>query len=712
MDSSNTAFRSVEQWKAAMTTLPDAHFFDLMRSVLGNIQSPFNKQRLIDDLSAFLSNKDIQKTISAYIDLDDHKIIAAIAALNEPCLSDLAVFFNGEYSYAELDPLVINLEERLIVYAVREGARNRLSLNPLLKKILLPFVSDNAVLFPCLMKCSAPDSGQSFFSVFNDTFLAAFLTFIAPEIHILKNDGTVRKNLLQKIQKIFPLGADVFVAALRHIGILTEGLFNYTGQKLQDFADLTEAERFAYCAAGVYISISGGGALPPQKNLVRHIAAAAGALFDMLDADNCYPVSTLRRIIMAILTSPADGKTGGAAAVSETLNSDFLFEALEKTNLLLKVRGGYRKRIITHGGDGVIPVGNNAAVIAFNSVFSFILLPEISFRDALSLAPFCEVAEAKPSVQFRITRESAARGFNNGVSGKNMFEILMRLSSGRIDAGLGAAIDDWQKRHSEVVIMEGISVVLSEERRYIARTEPLASHIVFSPMPGVYLLDITEKEDAAEILKNAGIDIISEPRVNANHGAVFQKIKSAFFNSIAPQKTVLTKKFNGQISAPRAAAETAQEDSYRYAEKYKDDFRAFLDGLNYSQMEHEELAARIERRLIISRRQLSGAFIRYEKREAHGLDYAGKLALVKQSILSNEALEVIVQDLNGAEKYIRGVPLTLEKSEGELTLSLKLPEGDDSEFEGYSESGGLVKISMGKIRIIRRIKQSIFSNYR
>jgi hypothetical protein len=691
MNSLNTAFRSVEQWKASIITLPDARFFDLVRSILGNIQSPFNKQRLLDELSAFFSDKDVQKSVSEYIDGDDHKVIAAIAALNEPCRGGLTAFFSGEYTYTELDSLLINLEERLIVYTVREGEKNRISLNPLLKKILMPFAADGAVLFPYTY-CAAG------MGVFDDVFLAAFLTFIAPEKLVLKNDGTLRKNLLQKIQKIFPPGADVFAAALRHIGLLTEVKFNYDGQKLREFAALTELERFAYCAAGVYISLTGeGGALPPpQKKIIRRIAAAATALFNLLDGDKCYPVSTLKRIITMILAS-----SDGAETADEPLKSDLLFEALEKTGLLLKSRSGYSKRVMARGGnDGVI--SSNTAVIEFNSVSSFILLPEISFKDAAALAAFCEVVKAKTSVQFSITKESAARGFNNGADSGLMFELLTELSAGRIDSSLKDTLDEWQKRHSEVVVMEGITIVLSPSRRYIAQTEPLLPHIAFSPSPGVYLLDITEKDEAAAVLKKSGVDIISEPHTIAKH--TVQKKPLHFFDSIASKTEALSEKFEGRISAP-----SVRENVYPRVEKRKKYFRTALDGLKLTQMEREELAARIERRLIISRRQLNGAFIRYEKREAHGLDYAGKLVLVKQAITSNETLEVIVEDLSRSEMCMRGAPLALEKTGDELTLSLKLPDAN-GEFDDYAEQTDCVKIPMGKILVIRRIKPSIFSN--
>jgi hypothetical protein len=41
---------TVADWRGALLTLGDGPFFDLMRSYLGDIRTPFNKQRLVEDL--------------------------------------------------------------------------------------------------------------------------------------------------------------------------------------------------------------------------------------------------------------------------------------------------------------------------------------------------------------------------------------------------------------------------------------------------------------------------------------------------------------------------------------------------------------------------------------------------------------------------------------------------------------------------------------
>ena len=47
-------------WRESLSLLPDNHFFDIIRIYLGEIKTPYNKQKLIEELSAFL-RKDSNK---------------------------------------------------------------------------------------------------------------------------------------------------------------------------------------------------------------------------------------------------------------------------------------------------------------------------------------------------------------------------------------------------------------------------------------------------------------------------------------------------------------------------------------------------------------------------------------------------------------------------------------------------------------------------
>jgi hypothetical protein len=116
----------------------------------------------------------------------------------------------------------------------------------------------------------------------------------------------------------------------------------------------------------------------------------------------------------------------------------------------------------------------------------------------------------------------------------------------------------------------------------------------------------------------------------------------------------------------------------------------------------DELAARIDRRLVLSETQLKDAVVRYEKLEARGLDYVGKALIAKQSVAMQAPVEVVIP---GKQKqdHVFGIPKALEKAGTESVLVLELLEGDTD-----TGTEGTLRIPLGKISLLRRIKKSIF----
>ena len=174
----NSPFRPVSFWQSALMTLPDAAFFDLLRSVLGTIKTPFNKQNLMEELSRFIIRPEIQENIASYIDSNDRRIIAAIALLSEPGPGELESFFTGEYSYVELQGMLLNLEERLIIYRFRDNDVLHIALNPRLENILAPIAANKAILFPSI-NGEVPQNKTAEKGALDNRTLAAFFAFFA-----------------------------------------------------------------------------------------------------------------------------------------------------------------------------------------------------------------------------------------------------------------------------------------------------------------------------------------------------------------------------------------------------------------------------------------------------------------------------------------------------------------------------------------------------
>jgi hypothetical protein len=329
-----------------------------------------------------------------------------------------------------------------------------------------------------------------------------------------------------------------------------------------------------------------------------------------------------------------------------------------------------------------------------DTVFSCILYPEISFADALSLASFSLVRETGATVRFEMTRESVVRGFDLGLDAERMIALLDRLSGNQVEENFRWTVQDWEARYSRVSLFQGITLVLAEDRRYLVEAEPVASLVSRTLAPGVYLLSAEDRADAVQALRRAGSDIVASPprRPGAEQGGPSPWPPLDRMPRLPGDRLLPPPDRDGETDR----AESPSPDPLR-GERYKERFRSALEKLSLARAEREELSARIERRLILSESQLAAVSVRSEKLEARGLDYVGKTSIAKQAIASKQLIEIVWSGQQGEVNRAVGLPNALQKSGGETLLVLKpVPSGDP------------ISLPLGKIGILRRVKQSLF----
>jgi hypothetical protein len=769
-------FRSLEFWQSALMTLPDTAFFDLMRSALGNIKTPFNKQKLLEDLSTFLSRPEIQETVAAFLDDADRRIIAAVAVLGEPIPGEMESFFSGEYAYADLHSLLLNLEERLIVYRFREDGLFRIALNPRFETILAPIAAGRSLLFspapgpekpeprdetdsplsrptglptPAEPRVSEPQTPEpqqtprasspgtpAFAGPLSGRLLAALFSFYLSGRNFLKPDAAdrgggvpLRKKVLDEGEKLFPgLDLETIAGAFLSLGVLEQDgeRFRADGKRLSAFRELPPLRRLVYLAAGsaLYFQSLEPNPLPGyiHRGLLKTTARFINSLLASLEnppgeTSRFYPKPALLKC-GEILRREETGFWGR----EELPQTGIILKALETVGLVIPSGEQYvvlpaaeteNSRDSSESKDsdesgGPPDTGGYSSVIAMDSPFSLVLYPGIAFADAVDLALFCEVEETGTAIRFSLSRESVIRGFNRGFDADYLWRLLEKLSGGRAGEALKWNLEDWEKRYHEAALYQGVVLTLGKERIYLAESGPLAGMVRGILAPGCFLLDVSDRETAAGVLREAGVDIFALPepepyttasriRMAPESGAesdVFPKLPP--LNDAALKNAIPTGE-SGALAEGRNSP-PKPHDSEK-AECLKEKFRACLesDGKRYSKEERAELLNRIERRLVVSESQLQDISIRYEKLEARSLDYAGKAAIAKQAIAQGSLLEAVWPS-GGTHSTVLGTPENLEKKGSETILILR-PRS------GRAEP---VKIPLGKISVLRRIKQSIF----
>jgi len=251
---------------------------------------------------------------------------------------------------------------------------------------------------------------------------------------------------------------------------------------------------------------------------------------------------------------------------------------------------------------------------------------------------------------------------------------------------------------------------LDEDNRYLAKAGPVSHLIGKTLAPGVYLLSTEERSTVVRALHKAGIDIVAQ-RPEEAESAGFRR-GGSFRNSFPRLYSSEAAEFGLAYSFPGRNKETPPKQTPIHpvdtetktsdeGTSIKVKFRGVLDKMKITKQERDELLARIERGLVLNEAQLESTSLRYEKLEARGLDYTGKTAIAKQAIETGSLLEITWPGRDGEPNRTVGIPQALEKKEGENILVLRA--------SGNSENAARVfKIPLGKISLLRRIKQSIF----
>ncbi|MCL2721935.1 MAG: hypothetical protein FWD47_11435 [Treponema sp.] len=735
-------FRHIDFWKSTLMTMADNLFFELIRSVFGKIKTPFNKQQLLNDLESFLLNYDIQKTIGAYIDNTDKKIIAAVAVLNEPSFEQLEIFFAGEIGFVQLQDFIVNLEERFILYRFSEDRPNILktislytnntkvktclALNPVLKSVLEPITRETSVLFPAeidektILKVQAEKPiTKTNLAIINDLIFAAFYSFSCSFESFFVPEGIIRKRVKQEGKTIFPdIDLEKTYGTLQILG-----LFYINGEKcvpdkkyFDDFILLSPLERMEYYAGAllVYSELNTPlEILPPlYKNKVKEIVNfihcfiqsinSITGLQDQKEDTSRFPVKTLGRMVEVLKTQPG---------LSIEIKNDSFLSALEETGLIETTDDNlYRLCAAAYVPDvqdtQSVSGTQSTPVIAIDSASSILVYPEINFKDAIKLASILNISKTdsvigSKIIRFELNKSSVVRSFNSNINAEEIIDFFKKLlgEGSDLNETIIWNLKDWEKRHTEVSLKKGIVLSLSQEHQYLTETKPFTELITETLAPGLYLLNEDSFDEADEALRDAGIDIIaypaSQPKRKEKKEPSYSLPASPVNHFSSPSSSFVIK----AITKTGGKKEKGlKDDSTALTEK----FHNMLEKMPLNETEKSELSARIERRLVLSESQLKDANVRYEKLTARNMDYAGKQSIARQAINSSSPVEIIWKN-KGEEQKVFGIPRVLEKDGNDLILVVNLTNENPN-----AKNTNNLRVPLAKMSLLRRIKKSIF----
>ena len=712
-------------WRESFVTLPDNHFFELIRMYLGKIHSPFNKQKLVEQLGVFLHKDENRKKIVNLLSETDLLILTAVYFIPKVTNDKLSTFFTGTMNFASLYERLLNLEERLLIYrhADKSSSETIIDINPILEDVLLPLISKRTLLPRAVLERTL----ESQIWPLSQEKIASFVNYIHFNPSLCKADGTLKKRDLEKLEAIFGSGKEEFFQLLMtsfiNLSLVKECPqgFEINRQRINSFAELDEKIQYAYICVSSKQYLSRNSLLNQAKLLLGSIYAIPPTGFTKLSfirssfligetLKNSSNFASEGRFASMLARAIEDEKPKNE---EKPENSSSIMESLCDSALVFGLLKEYG---IDENGNVVIVANNsllssmqdkttdneqNLKVLSIDPAFNITLFPGLNLKLLLPLMNFLELKKFDTAATFTINRKSVMASFDRGLKLSQILNLLEQHSLYSIPENLSASLDDWSKSYSSASLYKGYILKIDAKNTIMVEKNPVISKYIYEVLaPGLFLLNVHSDEEAENLIRTSGLDYIGkiqEPKQESD-SVVLQSFdipkmpSSALLGSKAvPPTGSVDGSLDGEVSA-RALPSTEEERKSHF-----DYLRGLLDKMNITVEQREGLLLRINRKIILTPSQLNADSVKLEQIEANGMDFQGKVHVAESAITQNMMLELEFDTKEDGVFVVVGTPILIDKSPEDSTVRLLVePKHEEQEF------------SLGKARNVRRIRGNVF----
>ncbi|MDE5898037.1 MAG: hypothetical protein K2H09_02060 [Treponemataceae bacterium] len=710
------------RWRESLSTLPDDHFFELVRIYAGEIRTPFNKQKLIEQLSAIFHKAQCLENIVSYLSEFDIKVLSALSFMGDIPQNELIDFFSGEYPLSEIYSELMNLNERLVVYSYKTADMKAaaLSINPLLEDALAPFITVQTLLPPAPPVVQPAESQRAL----SPHLLASFLSYIESSPDLCKGDGDIRKKDRERLEELFPGQAgrlQHILKAFLNTGIVLQGARHTVvdEKRAAVFAELPEHKQYA-CLSVAAAARLGRMSLQKHAQLLLDIAAT-------IPAEGFTRTSLLRAAALQEKKSearygsaPAQGRFSRMLAQSRAGRSDtadgtakliesiidcaveFGFFAIAGTaddgtqvftagaalRAAMEAAGGAHRKTAPEPQSEPRTRG----LLNITAGTNITILPGLSLSELLPLIPFMDIISCDTALEFEITRKSACCAFDKDILPEQMYGRLSAFSAYEIPQNLRINIEEWYSSYSAALLYQGYVLKVDEKNERILEKNPRLSQYVQAKLaPGIYFLNLRSDTDARAFMSSGGLDFTGAIKTAGQNEAPLP------FPPLEPGTSLLSEQEHP--ARTKASGTPTDEERREKAERVKREFHTILDSMEMAQQQRGSLSARIDRNIILSKEQLNPNTVRLEILEADGINYSAKVHLIENAISAGDLIELTVPADNDMEKSstFLGKPLLLSKHSADTLVKMQLEPDEEVRF-----------FSVSKANYVKRIKTSLF----
>lgn len=662
-------------WQQAILCLPPRTFFNLMRLYLGEIKTPFNKQRLVEQLVGFLSKKEMQQIIIKSLDNLDVLILTAVHILPIPARSALLLFFASEFY---VQTRLINMEERLLIYCSGAAADKKIyKINPLLYKAIEPLLDSTLFFLP---EKTAP--AETTYSFADDLILAGLYTFLLKDAAVLKTNGMFKLKTTKQLNVIFPeAGTDsahfeVLCTGLQHLGLLVrnEAALVPQQERWEAFFQQSPFERKMYIAAAAC-----GHA---RRDVLHRRAQFFADFFALFDSCGIYSDEIVKRFFFYVFQKYTL-ENGAETAPFAVMRMEAIepIDIIKKLRFLIPVDGAWQVN------SGILSTQTAQQSIIASPSFEVTILPYTSFEHIFPILNCMEPLSILTTGRFEITRAACSRCFEKHISAETLADLLDKAAGNALPQNIRASISEWYIQCTAVGLYHGFVLSVSEEKRNIFRQNAGLQGIIYKELAdGIYLIKQMGFESIRTMIKSAGLELTFYGMTD------IPRYTSSRFASI--EQGSVTFKACREGYEERRQERCAQEKAYR---GHITMLEASLEKLPLAYEDKRNIKEKIAKKLILTEAQLCRTSVDSEIREVSGLDFLGKIHLAETAIAEHRFLEVYVDEPDG-RRVIAGIPITVEKTANDAVLVIRIRDTQEH-----------TKVSIARTVKMIALQDSLFS---
>ena len=670
---------SMNHWADAFEAMPEEQFFKLIRLYLGEVQTPYNRQRLISQLASFIKNAENTQSILSYLDQKDITFLTAIYLIPNVSQQTLLDFFSG-IGISDFYATLSNLSERLIIYSTKDKYSDNVCyhINPILFEPLKPYLSIESI-FP-EHKIENHFVEDSF--CLSQNFLAAFISYIRINKIGCKNDGTIKKNDFTKLEEIFLeqiCYLQLLVNAFLNLSLLKDDgkSFILNNSRIEEFAKLSQFEQYSILCVASCCHFSREG--------LRKYAQLLMNVLNSIPEEGFSAKEVLRLLVLASTQKENKSSFGTKSRFSQILEQTKIKEQSENSNQESNVSANLFEVMIesaisfglltfsgtTENGTKIykknklpelIPITDNIPkVLNIDSSFTVTLMPGLSLDSLLPLLSFISIKKSGIVTEFEITRQSISVGFDEGWNPNSIFSELEKFINYELPQNLKINVLEWYKSYNSARLFSGYVLKVTDSNIAIAENNPkIKKYIKEKLAEGIYLLDISIDSDIKTFIKDSGLDFLG-------------KIQQA---EPSPENLSFPKLFENPsvLISLEETLKSSNKKTLNVKESHQKitKLEELVKQKEISQQQKESLLYKISNRLILSENQLNSTSIRTEILEADGMDFAGKNHLIEVAIKEDDMMELTFPSGNSSGFFtIVGKPLKIVKKVGESIVEFQ-----------------------------------------